>query len=356
MLKNKVLKEWKAENPNVNPFSGCQNIVALGGADLYWEEFSYRYGDREIFNVDNFVRAVERVFLYNRYKYARLLETTTATYNMFDNYKVEKSGSEATSGSSNTENGGRDTFINGKTVTETDTRVREIETSHGAKSETTTLAPVKETVTPQTTEITDFTPRVKTQETTKKGQTVTVETTPSDYVDTLSRTTYDSTNFTGVSKTAHNVDNAEKVETSFDPSGSDTVTTEYLKDGSTELKNTTKTSYEQGSKIETVTELTGESPQNVVSTAYDAPDKTTEQIKNGKLIRANSGTDTQTFGKTVDQTTSETLTFNNRIDSGYMYREPQNAIKDEREIAYFAVLNEVLSDVERATLLSIYLY
>ncbi len=349
-----TLKEWKTKNPNVNPFSNCQNILNLGGAELYWSEFVYRYGEREIFKEDEFVSAVERVFLYNRYKYARLLETTLATYNMFDNYKLEKTGSETTSGTSNTENGGRDTFINGKTITDTDTRVREVETTHGSKSETTTLAPIKETVTPQTTEVTDFTPRVKTQETTKKGQTVTVETTPADYVDTLSRTTYDSTNFTGVSKTVHNADNAETVETSFDPNGSDTVTTEYLKDGLNELKNTTKTSFEQGSKIETVTELTGESPQNVVSTAYDTPDKTTEQIKNGTFVRANSGTDTTTFGRTVDQTSEETLSFTNRVDSGYMYREPQNAIKDERAIAYFAILNEVLGDVERVTLLSIY--
>ena len=68
-----------------------------------------------------------------------------------------------------------------------------------------------------------------------------------------------------------------------------------------------------------------------------------------------TGSDTTRYGKQKDTDGTETLSFNNRVDSGYMYREPQNAIKDEREIAVFTILDTILSDVERATLLSIYL-
>ena len=42
------------------------------------------------------------------------------------------------------------------------------------------------------------------------------------------------------------------------------------------------------------------------------------------------------------------------MDKGFMYRNPQDAIEDERKIADFAIINVILEDVERYTLLSIY--
>ena len=60
------------------------------------------------------------------------------------------------------------------------------------------------------------------------------------------------------------------------------------------------------------------------------------------------------YNSTDTHTGTDSLGFSDRTDSGYMYREPQNAIKDERSIAYFAILNVILEDVERVTLLSVY--
>lgn len=357
MLKNQILSEWASEHPLANPFSNCQNITNLGGADLYWDEFKYRYGEREIFNVDGFVGAVERVFKFNKYKYERLLATTTATYNMFDNYKLAKDGTERTTYDLTKANSGTDTYGKGSVVTVADNI--KITTTSTPEVETTVKetpgAKMKETVTPQTTEIVESALGHKIKETTEKGISATTTVKPEGYTDELSKTTYDdATNYNKVQKMVRTAGVSGETKVEYDD-GQDTKTTEYLTDGQgNPYKDTTKTSYQQGSKVETVVELVDETYNETVTSKTGSDE--VEEAHSGTKTSTGSGSDTIEHGLTVDTDGDETLTFEDRVDSGYMYREPQNAIKDERDIAVFAILDTILSDVERATLLSIYLY
>lgn len=345
-----TLKKWKSEHPTTNPFANCLNVSSYGGADLLYSEFTYRYGNREIFDEDEFINAVERVFVYNQYKYERLLATTTQVYDMFTNYKINKVGSEQTSYALTNADSGTDTFKKGSTSTTTDTT--RIETTKTPRVETTTqetpAAKIKETVTPQTEEVTEFEKGITMAEESEKGITTTTTRTPESYTDTVSRTTYDDTvNFNNVQQTSH-IGSAGGTETVTPSSGKDIVTTKPVGNG----KDTTTKSYAQGSKVETVVELLDNTHNTTVvsKTGVD----TDVEAHSGTKSTAGSGQDETIYGKSTSKSGTETLLFNNRTDSGYMYREPQNAIKDERSIAYFAILNDILSDVERATLLSIY--
>lgn len=351
-IRNTTLKQWREKHPTTNPFTNCNNIDAYGGAELYWEEFYYRYSEREIFREESFIPAIERVFIFNRYKYQRLLATTTQVYDIFSNYKVTKTGSEETEYDVSDTNSGTDVFKKGSTSTLTDNI--KITTTKTPRVETTTSetpgAKIKETVTPQTEEKTEFQKGITTKEETERGITTTVTRTPESYTDTLSRTTYDdTTNLYNVQQNSH-VGSAGGSEVTTPSSGKDTVTISPVGTG----KDTTTKSYAQGSKIETTIELVGDTKNTTVvsKTGID----TDEETHSGTKSTAGSGQDETIHGKKTTKDGTETLTFQDRTDSGYMYREPQNAIKDERDIARFAILDDILSDVERATLLSIYLY
>lgn len=352
MTKNTTLKEWKTKNPMINPFSGCYNIANLGGAELFWSEFYYRYAEREIFREDGFVPAIERVFLFNQYKYERLLATTQQVYDMFENYKLQKAGSEQTSYDLSDTLSGTDTFTKGTTSTTTDGIT--ITTTETPRVETTTTdtpaAKIKETVTPQTEEVTEFEKGITMAEETTKAIVTTTTVTPESYTDTTKVTTYDdTTNFNNVSQVSH-IGSAGGTTEVTPSNGKDIVTTKPVGTG----KDTTTTSYADGSKIERVTELVDDT-HNTRVVSKTGNDQTTE-VHSGTKSTAATGSDTTRYGKTKDTDGTETLSFQNRVDSGHMYREPQNAIKDERDIARFAILDDILSDVERATLLSIYLY
>ena len=352
MTKNTTLMEWRTKNPTTNPFSGCYNIENLGGADLFWEEFYYRYAEREIFREESFIPAIQRVFIFNKYKYERLLATTTQVYDMFENYKLQKAGSEQTSYDLSDTYSGTDEFEKGTTSTMTDTI--SITTTVTPEVETTTTdtpaAKIKETVTPQTEEITEFEKGVVMAEETEKSIVTTTTVTPESYTDTTKVTTYEDTvNFNNVSQVSHV--GSVGGQTQVSPSqGKDIITTKPVGEG----KDTTTTSYAEGSKIERTTELVGDT-HNTRVVSKTGSDETVED-HSGSKATAVTGSDYTRYGKQKDTDGTETLSFQNRVDSGHMYREPQNAIKDERDIARFAILDDILSDVERATLLSIYLY
>lgn len=271
---------------------------------------------------------------------------------MFSNYKVTKTGSEETEYDISDTNSGTDTFKKGSTATTTDGIT--ITTTKTPRVETTTTetpgAKIKETVTPQTEEKTEFQKGITTKEETERGITTTVTRTPESYTDTVSRTTYDDT--TNLYKVQQNsrVGAAGGSEVTTPSAGKDTVTISPVGTG----KDTTTKSYANGSKIETVVELLDNSNNTTVVSKTGTD--TDSEVHSGTKSTANTGQDETIHGKKTTKDGTETLTFNDRMDSGYMYREPQNAIKDERDIARFAILDDILSDVERATLLSIYLY
>lgn len=348
MMKNKTLAEWAEENSDINPFENCTNIDNLGGAILYWEEMLYRYSERELFNENRFVATIERLFNYNGYKYKRLLQTTTATYDMFSNYKLQKEGTETNTLNISDNHTGTDTRTPNLTKTRTPD-LTEVKTSTPGVSETTTETPTiktKETITPTVKTRQTETPTVKTKETDVKGTTTTTTTTPEGYIDELSRTTYDSTNYNAVQKNVHSV--SSNATTTVTPSGTgDTKTTEVLS-GNTITDNEVVSG-------NTITEFEAVSGNNITVKTKTGND-TTNTTNTGTEKITDTGTETTQYNNTKAKTGTDALSFTNRIDSGYMYREPQNAIKDERDIAVFAILDVVLSDVERATLLSIYLY
>lgn len=351
----KRLIEWAEENPTINPFSECYNITNLGGAELYWEEFKYRYGERQIYYEAGFVNAVKRVFNIYKYKYERLLATTLATYNMFDNYKLAKAGSEKTSYDVDKSHSGTDEYTKGTTSTITDGITVTTTTTPGVQTTVTETpgAKMKETVTPQTTEIVEVANMHKIKETTEKGIEKTITTTPESYTDSTSRTTYDDTTYQPVSQIVHSAGaNPGEVTESYDD-GQDTKTTEFLTDQQGHpYKDTTTTSFQNGSKVETVVELL-DNTNNTTVTSKTGID-TVGEVHSGTKSNAMTGKDSITHGLKVSTDGDETLSFEDRVDSGYMYREPQNAIKDERDIAVFAILDVILSDVERVTLLSVY--
>lgn len=348
MTKNTTLKEWTTKNPEVNPFSECYNIENLGGADLFWAEFLYRYSEREIFKEDGFVAAVRRVFLFNKYKYERLLATTSQVYDMFSNYKLQKSGNETTTFNTTDSHTGVDTRTPNLQKQRTD-NLTEAQTLTPGITETTTETPTlktKETVTPTVKSKETVTPTVKTKETDIQGNIITTTTTPEGYVDEVSRTTYDSANYNAVEKKVHTA--GVGGTTTVTPSGNgDTKTIEVLS-GNTETLN----EIVSGNTVTEYEAVSGNTQTVKTKTGSDASSKT----NTGTSTTNETGTDTMQYNSNKNKTGTESLGFSNRVDSGYMYREPQNAIKDERDIARFAILDDILSDVERATLLSIYLY
>ena len=348
MNKNILLGEWAENHPDINPFSGCRNIENLGGAELYWDEFLYRYSEREIFKPANFVAAIQRVFNYNYYKYKSLLATTVATYNMFDNYKVTKEGTETTTFNTTDAHSGSDTRTPTITKTRTD-NLSENKTLTPRVEETTTETPTvktKETFTPTVKTKETVTPTVKTKETDVKGTTMTTTVTPESYTDEHSRTTYDSQVYAPTEKKVHTA--GASGSTTVTPSGTgDTKTTEVLS-GNTLTENEVVSG-----NNETVKEVLSGNTTTVKSkTGTDSVAIT----NTGTSAVAETGTEQMAYNSSKIKTGTEALGFTNRTDSGYMYREPQNAIKDERDIAMFTLIDPILSDIERATLLSIYLY
>lgn len=345
MWRCKTLKQWATENPTINPFENCENITSLGGAQLYWDELRYRYDERTLYNPDRFVAAIERLFDYNYYKYQRLLATTTANYDMFENYKLQKDGTETT------------TYDTSKTKTGTDTRtlnlqdqrtdnLTENKTDTPRVETTTTNTPTfktRETITPTVKEEEVVTPTVKSKETMTPGVSTTTTSTPESYTDETSRTTYDSATYNAVQKNVHSAGTAGS--TTVTPTGVDTKTTEVLSG------NTTTVREQKSGSIVTDTEFLSGTDATVVSkTGIDTSVKT----NTGTETTAKTGTDALAHNTTDAHTGTESLGFNNRVDSGHMYREPQNAISDERRIAIFTILNIILGDVEAATLLSVY--
>lgn len=340
-----TLEQWARENPTINPFENCSNIENLGGAQLYWDELRYRYDQRDLYNPDRFVSAIERLFDYNRYKYQRLLATTTAQYNMFDNYKLEKNGTETT------------TYNTSKTKTGSDTRTLNLQdqrTDNLAENKTNTprvettvtntpTLKTRETITPTVKEQEVVTPTVKTKEIMTPGVSTTTTSTPESYTDETSRTTFDSAAYNAVQKNVHTAGTAGSTTTT--PTGTDTKTTEVLSG------NTTTVREQKSGTIVTDTEFVSGTDSTVTSKTGTDTSITTNT---GTETTAKTGTDALAHNTTDAHTGTEALGFTNRVDSGYMYREPQNAISDERKIAIFAILNIILGDVEAATLLSVY--
>lgn len=340
--KKKTLKEWAEANPTINPFTNCLNVATYGGADLLYSEFLYRYRQREIFDEDNFVFAVKRVFVINEYKYQRLYQTTTLSYNPLNNYRVEKSGSEVnTLGTSRTDSG-----TSTRTPNITERKTPDVtETTTPNLSQTETFTPTiksKEVITPTVKTRETITPTVKTKETESPGVSTTTTSTPETYTDTTSRSTYDDLAFKAVEQKSH-VGSAGGTSV-VTPTGTNEKTTEIIS-GNTQ----TDTEVLSGN-TEKVTETLSGNNQTTTTKSGTSSVRTT-----GTDTKTTTGTESMTTGLTRTNSGSDTLSFNNRVDEGYMYREPQNAIKDEREIADFALINIILSDVEAMTLLSIYL-
>lgn len=340
-----TLSQWATENPTINPFANCENISALGGAQMYWDELRYRYDNRDLYNPDRFVAAVERLFTYNRYKYQRLLATTTANYDMFENYKLQKAGSEITTYNENKTKTGTDTRTlnlqdqRTDNLTENKTDTPRVEVT---QTNTPTLK-TKETVTPTVKEEEVVTPTVKTKEIATPGVSTTTTVTPEGFTDEISRTTFDSSTYNAVEKTVHSA--GLQGSTTVTPTGSDTKTTEVLSGNTTTVKE------QKSGNIITENEYVSGTDTTVTSkTGTDTSVKT----NTGTETTAKTGTDTLGHNTTDAHTGTESLGFNDRVDSGHMYREPQNAITDERRIALFTILNIILGDVEAATLLSVY--
>lgn len=339
------LNKWAEDNPDVNPFENCAQISQLGGADLYWQELLYRYGERTVYNPDRFVGALERLFEYNRYKYKRLLDTTTAVYPVFDNYKLAKSGTETTTHNTSKAKTGTDTHTLNLSDARTDNLNENVtETPRVETTETNTPnVKTKETVTPTVKEIETVKPTVKTKETSTPGVSTTTSITPESYVDETSRTTFDSLNYNAVQKTSHTASTAGS--TTVTPTGHDEKITEVVS-GDTETTREQKS----GTIVTELERISGEDTKVTSKTGTD----TTVKTNTGTQTTLKTGTDTMGYNSTDTHTGTDSLGFSDRTDSGYMYREPQNAIKDERSVAYFAILNVILEDVERVTLLSVY--
>lgn len=267
---------------------------------------------------------------------------------MFSNYKVTKSGTETTTFNTTDAHSGTDTRTptiqkqRTDNLTENITETPRVETT---TTETPSLK-TKETVTPTVKEKETVTPTVKTKETDIKGNITTVTTTPEGYTDEISRTTYDSSAYNAVEKTVHTAGVGGTTTTT--PSGTgDTRTSEVLSGDTQTIRETLS------GNTETVREVVSGNNSTVVSKS--GTDQTAK-TNTGTSTISESGNETMQYNSSKNKTGTESLGFANRTDEGYMYREPQNAIKDERDIARFAILDDILSDVERATLLSIYLY
>lgn len=342
-----TLYTWEQENPNVNPFEGCTNIDNLGGAEFLWTEFLYRYGNKEVFDPEKFPYALKRVFVINQYKFAKMLASLSLQYNPLDNYRVEKTGSENRSLNNTRNKTGTETEAPLTTSTETynlstnevmTPTTKMLETEVPNQTTTETFTPTTEDTTvrePDITSTTTDTPGVKTKTTTK----------PADYTDEQSKTTYDSQTYSAVAKNTRQYSQTYPEETTVEYIGNGENVSEVNQTG-TETTTLSHTGHDT-----TVSEVHG---TNEKTTEYKSGNVTTNTGKTGTVATAKTGTDTLTFNTTVADAGSNNLSFVNRKDSGFMYRNPQDAIKDERLIANFSLIDVILTDCEQATLVSVY--
>lgn len=341
-----TLREWVLKNPDVNPFEDCANIVQLGGADLYWSEFQYRFKKREIFDEDEFVNAIKRVFLYNSYKFTKLYQSTVLTYNPLNNYLVEKLGAEQNALNLSKLKTGTDTVTPNITITETpNVTTTKVETPTTSMSETTTPNIEEETVRePDLNKTTTDTPRVTTTETETPRVSTTTTTHPAGYTDSTSKTTFDTSTYNPVQQTAR----------AYDANNPEVVTVEPV--SGTNEKETSQTGTNTSETEETGTETTTKTTTgtNTKITTFTSGNINTQTSQSGTNREVKTGTESTQYNSTVADTGTETLTYQNRKDQGYMYRPPQDAIEDERKIAIFSLLDIILSDVEQATLISVY--
>ena len=407
----KTLEEWAEENPDTNPFEGCENIDAYGGSELLYEEFLYRYSDLRIFRERAFIPAIQRLFKYNRPKYARLLASLNATYNVFDNYRVEKTGKERTdidkeypilggytvtptlthtTQTSSTQNRTpnlteqkNEEFGEIYDSTETPDTVETSTVKHGAVQQTETSHP-DETVTESlgvSTTIaetgTNENENVRTPETT----TIT-NTTQAGYHEIVNTgtTTYNNSSIHPVSQseTTHSPVQGqdERTTVSFGTGSKETVAEDGSYSKSTVTShddgvNTTVKSYDDN----TVVTVKFEDPNNKFDTTKVETEGTItgESSKTGENVTTihNTGSETTTISGTNSTTTGgstqttynnykkseegfEELSFTGRVDEGYMYRPPQDAIEDEIKIARHNLLTIILKDVRDRVLISVY--
>ena len=342
-----TLKEWVLENPTINPFSTCYNIEELGGADLYWEEFKYRYEEREIYSPTKFVNEIHRIFLFNSYKFKKLYDTMVVEYNMLNNYLVEKTGQEQNTLNLSKQKTGTDTVTPNITITETPAvTTTKTETPTTSLQETTTPNLTEAvTKTPRVETTTTETPRVSVQETETPRVSTTTTTTPANYVDAMSKTTFDTDTYNPVQTTSRTYDAQHPETVITTPTDGTNVKVTVPTDGTnttvvsqngTETTNTTKT----GSQTKTST--------------YTAGNIQTITSQTGNNTERKTGTESTQYNTNISDTGTETLAYLNRKDAGYMYRPPQDAIEDERKIAVFSLLDIILSDIEQATLISVY--
>ena len=329
---NILLKDWVVENPTTNPFTNCRNVTQLGGSDVLWAEFQYRYKNEEIYSPDDFVAAVERCFIQNEYKYTKMLASMGIIYNPLNNYLVNKEGSEV-----KTLN-----LSKGKTGTETVTpNLTTTSTPHvtTTTTETPTLK-IKETQTPVET------PTVKTKTTETPRVEKTITTTPADYTDSTSKTTFDNTQDLKAVQSVSRVYDAQHPETTTEvPTSGTNETTNEVVSGNTR----TVTSHTGDDETETVTTGTNEKV-----TEYLSGNTQTIKSQTGSDTVTKTGTESTQYNTTVSDTGTDTLSFNARKDSGYMYRNPQDVVEDERKIANFSLIDVIMIDVEAVTLISVY--
>lgn len=343
-----TLNDWVETYPSLNPFTGCRNVELLGGSDLMWEEFKYRYGERELYDQSRFALEVSRVFLINEYKFTTMLRSLNIEYSPLDNYLVEKIGAEQNNINTSKNKTGTETTTPNLTTTKTPTVTTTTTVTPTLKTKETTTPDLTEdkTFTPTTEDTSVETPTVKTKTTETPRVSKTTTTRPADYTDNLSKTTFDdTTNLKAVQSTSRIYDdNNPETVTESTPNGTNESISEVVS-GNT----TTKLSHTGNDK--TVTKNTGTSTK---VTEYLSGNNTTQVSHSGTETDHKTGTEQTTFNTSVADTGTETLTFVGRKDKGYMYRNPQDAIRDEREIAAFSLIDVILKDVEQATLLSVY--
>jgi len=345
ILSNVSLRKWAEKNPGTNPFTNCANVARFGGADFLWTEFQYRYNNKEVFYPNDFVSAVERVFLFNQYKFLSLLETTQANYDMFTNYQVEKIGSEIDTKDLSRAHSGTDSLTRNMTETERPAEIIDrvtTPTTEITETETPALT-TTETSTPRVVETSTRTPNTQSETTDTPRVSTTTEVTPLGYSDSMSRTTYDDANHKPVEMTVHTPSSGSEVTTVTPTSGTNTSVTV-----------TTGTEQTQTSRTGEDTKETETTGTNTKVSAYTDGNITERESHSGTNTTTTTGTDGKTYSSQTDDTGTDVLSFQNRMDKGFMYRPPQDAIKDERSIAMFSLVDIILKDVEAATLISVY--
>ena len=407
----KTLFEWSEENPDINPFEGCENVEAYGGSELLYDEFLYRYSNLRIFRESAFIPAIKRLFKFNRPKYIRLLNSLNASYNVFDNYRVKKSGTERTDIDKDYPLSG------GYTVSPTLTHTTQVSTTQNrlpnlTEQKTEEFGEIYSTTeTPETTETSSIKHgAVQSTETSHPSETVTeslgvtttvnetgendnenirtpetttiTTTSPSGYTEVTNTgtTTYNNSNYHPVSQveTSHSpvAGQEERTTVSFGQGSKETTTEDGSYSKSTVTShddgvNTTTKSYDDN----TVVTVKYEDPNNKFDTTTTEVEGTieTDSSKSGAntTTTTNTGGETTTVSGTNSTTTGgttqttynnykkseegfEELSFNDRVDEGYMYRPPQDAIEDEIKLARFNLLTIILKDVRDRVLISVY--